>query len=441
MRSIAALVLLLQIVLAAPAGEHGQSSALEFKERIVAGGPEDFMLVKHLVLRGSNFAIGQRLAEIAKQEHGVVLSPSDADRLTGQDRLKLRVLKQYYYRHFPIHHTRMQGVAAFHGMSSGDDPIDFSGVFYNLGYPESSGPGDGGCSVVFFPPQSTATGTGIMSRNYDFTTGTLDGRTPAPGKLGATSRPYVMELYPDQGYASLAVCSYDLVGGAIDGVNSAGLCVALLADDESASTQPIEPAMGVEVGLYELNIPRFLLDTCGSCEEARAMLLTAKHYYSFVPVHYIIADRHGNSFVWEYSYSNNKEYVVDGAGLPQVVTNHPLYKWKGAELPVLEEAKLDSYERYQTLTRKIQSNSGKCSLDFIKETTALVAANLSDAPPPGRASFRTLWHALYYPEDRKAEVDFYLGDRPDPARPGQTQIARSGYTEFQLDKNSWSSHP
>ena len=39
-------------------------------------------------------------------------------------------------------------------------------------------------------------------------------------------------MHPDRGYASLAVYSYDLLSGVLDGINSEGLTVALLADDE-----------------------------------------------------------------------------------------------------------------------------------------------------------------------------------------------------------------
>lgn len=429
MKSFAALVLFLQIAFPTPAGDGTkQPTTLDFEERVVAGGPEDFMLVKHLVLRGSNFAIGQKLGEIARNEHGA--RPS-----TVPDPLKSRVLRNYMARNFPIHHERMRGVEAFFGKDAAGgtggagDPIDWSGLFYNLGSPAG-----GGCSVVFYPPSSTALGIGVLSRNYDYSTGTLDGRVPAPGSPAATSRPYVVELYPDQGYASLALCAYDLVGGAIDGINSEGLCVALLADDESAATRPIEPALGTEVGLYELNIPRFLLDTCANCDEAMEMLLSAKHYYSFMPLHYIVADRYGNSFVWEYSYSSNKEYVIEGGGAPQIVTNHPLHRWKRIEdLPPAEEAKINSYDRYKTLSQKIQASAGKVSLDVIKETNACVAADDADSPPPGWARGRTLWHALYYPEERRAEVDFYLGDKSDPENPARTRIARSGYVEFRLN--------
>jgi hypothetical protein len=419
------LVLVLQLLLSTPVaegpgGSSGRSGReLSFQERIVAGGTNDFMLVKHLVLRGSNFDIGRKLAEIARDEHGAALTSG-----RDEDRLKLGVLERYMARHFPIHHERLRGVAAFHGLTGEKRPIDFSGLFYNL-----SG---GGCSVVFYPPRFTDTGKGVLSRNYDFSTGTLDGREPPPGHPAATSRPYVLELHPDRGYASIAMCAYDLVGGALDGINSEGLCVALLADDESAATQPVEPAMGTEVGLYELNIPRFLLDNAANCEEAKELLLSAKHYYSFTPCHYIVADRHGSSFVWEYSYSSNKEYVIDGGGRPQVVTNHPLYRRQSSDGTSSEAAGLDSYERFSALSRGIESQSGTCSLDFIKRSNAEVAAQNPASPPPGRARGRTLWHALYYPEERRAEIDFYLGDRPDAERTGQSRIVRSGYHSFAL---------
>ena len=43
----------------------------------------------------------------------------------------------------------------------------------------------------------------------------------------ACSRPYVVELYPDSGYATLAVVCFDLMG-VVDGINSEGLTIALL---------------------------------------------------------------------------------------------------------------------------------------------------------------------------------------------------------------------
>jgi hypothetical protein len=49
-------------------------------------------------------------------------------------------------------------------------------------------------------------------------------------------------------------------------------------------------------------------------EEAKQAQMATKQYYEYVPVHYLIADRNGNAFVWEYSKSHNKEYVVERPG-------------------------------------------------------------------------------------------------------------------------------
>ena len=50
----------------------------------------------------------------------------------------------------------------------------------------------------------------------------------------AMSEPYVMEWYPeDGGYASLAVQAFDPLSGTLDGINSAGLAVSIMADEEA----------------------------------------------------------------------------------------------------------------------------------------------------------------------------------------------------------------
>src|SRR5689334_17519024 len=38
-------------------------------DRVVAGGPKDFMEVRHLILRGTNEEIGQALATIGKERY------------------------------------------------------------------------------------------------------------------------------------------------------------------------------------------------------------------------------------------------------------------------------------------------------------------------------------------------------------------------------------
>ena len=94
----------------------------------------------------------------------------------------------------------------------------------------------------------------------------------------------------------------------LDGINSEGLTVALLGDDETVEKYSREPAGLDAAGLGELQMPRLLLDTCATAEEAKEALLMTKKSYSFNPVHYLVADRHGKGFVWEYSQHRNREY-------------------------------------------------------------------------------------------------------------------------------------
>ena len=181
------------------------------QDRVIAGGPEDFMEVRHLVLTGTNEEIGRALATLAIDRFG--LEPA-----ASTDRLRTRVQRRYIEMNYPILYDRMRGVAAAFGKRLDDDDWNFSGLDYLLGPPP-------GCSVVYYPPGVTGEGIGVVSRNYDYGTGTGLDEWPEPGELPVNSRPYLVEMHPDRGYASLALCAFDLLSGVMDGINSAGLTV------------------------------------------------------------------------------------------------------------------------------------------------------------------------------------------------------------------------
>lgn len=79
-------------------------------------------------------------------------------------------------QHFPIHAERMKGVAAASG-----------------------------CSVLYYPPATTATGHGYFSRNYDFFLGSMAQvmmvpEPPAADPVPAVmSEPHLMQWHPDDG--------------------------------------------------------------------------------------------------------------------------------------------------------------------------------------------------------------------------------------------------
>jgi hypothetical protein len=373
------------------------------------------MEVRHLVLQGSNEAIGRALAEIARDRHAANVPAS-------HDPLRTRTQRRYIEKNDPILFDRMRGVAAAFGKRVDDDAWNFNGLDYgHLGL---------GCSVVYFPPSTTADGTSIVSRDYDFTTGNLGGTRPKPGALASTARPYVITMHPEHGYSSVAVCAYDLLSGVLDGINSQGLTVALLADDELLEKYKMEPAGGEGVGLGALQMLRLLLDTCATVEEAKEALLLTKQYYEIVPIHYLIADSHGKSFVWEYSQAHNREYIVENPGQPLITTNFSLHRHMEAGKPPSASAARTVCPRYCKLSERLHHHDGKLTVDYIKETHKLVDATAGSMTSSSRMPNRTLWHALYFPEQRKLQVSFYLKDAPDPDNPGKTRIVRSDYIEF-----------
>jgi hypothetical protein len=399
------------------ARDPGSAKAAIQQDRLVAGGPKDFQEVRHLILKGTNFEIGQALATIGQERYQLKPAPA-------ADALRVRAQRKYLEKNFPIHFDRMRGVAAAFGQRLTDDTWDLSGLGYLFSL-------QGGCSVMHFPPAVTADGAGVVSRDYDFSTGTIDGRKSPAGELPCTARPYVIEMHPDRGYASLSICAYDLLGGVLDGINSEGLTVALLADDELGSKFKMEPAMSGGVGLGVQQVLRMLLDTCANVEEAKEALLTTKQYYEFIPCHYLIADRHGNAFVWEYSQAHNKEHIIENPGQPLVTTNFSLHRhMDGASPPSAAKAK-NICPRYCLVCERIAANKEKVTLDFIKETHKAVDATWSGGPV--RAPIRTLWHALYVPERRSVQVSFYLRDDPEPEKSGKPRILRSDYLDFTLN--------
>ncbi|MDQ3897027.1 MAG: C45 family autoproteolytic acyltransferase/hydrolase [Actinomycetota bacterium] len=377
----------------------------EPREGIVAGGPDDYLEVRHVVVRGTNRQIGEELALLARDRHGVVPA-------RGGEPLVTRARRRWYQREWPAHYERMRGVADVHGVDVHDDTVEL-GLLPWLGSPAV------GCSVAWLPPAVTATGHPTHSRNYDFPTGTLTeilGGEAQPGELPMTARPYVVETRPTNGGpACLFVCAYELLGGCIDGVNEEGLVVALLADDESGSG---DATLAPAVGLNEIQLLRFVLETCVDTCEAREALLSAKQHFMFLPCHFLVADARGDSFVWE--RTGSREYVVDGGGGVQVVTNHLLHGRPSlADLPP-DDGPSATYARARRLTEAVTARTAPLSTGDIEAAHACVHREDPGSPT------RTLWHGIYDAADRTLDVSFYLGDAPDGG------VRRSPYLSFGL---------
>jgi hypothetical protein len=416
---------------------------VQFDETTILDRDKGFMTVRYLVMRGPNFEIGRKLGEIAMGRHGL-----RRDSLLSSDPLITGVRKKYFEVNYPIHMERSRGAAYALGVDPADDDHDPTVLPYNQEMGSGSMPL--GCSVVYYPPSTTANGHGLLSRNFDFPKvslahilGLVVSGEPERERPPAMADPYVIEMYPeDSGYASLCLLSFDLLSGVLDGINSEGLAVSVNGDEVAMNRGPEPNVRGV--GLNELQGMRLLLDTCATVEEAKEALLCNKQFYSFIPCHYIIADRHGKAFVFEPSHGRNNEYFIEATDSPMIVTNHPLYVYQSiSDFPEETgplEAGTSSFERYMRLVDLITDAERPYTIDTVKEINAGVSVSktvswVSEekrreyAASPALA--RTLWHCVYDCVARSLDIKFYLRD--EPAGGGNFTEHYSDYFWFVLE--------
>ena len=97
---------------------------------------DNYIEVRHIVLKGTNEEIGKAMGEISKEDYHV--KPSRyADHIYAK--VHLACMQKYY----PALYERMKGAAKAYGVSIDSTGLDFSILPYDSG--------SLGCSVVYFP--------------------------------------------------------------------------------------------------------------------------------------------------------------------------------------------------------------------------------------------------------------------------------------------------
>jgi predicted choloylglycine hydrolase len=366
---------------------------------IVAGSSADFMAVPHVTASGSQVEIGRAFAAQARRVFDWTPVPVDP--------VKARARRAWFARHWPQHLARMQGAADVLGVDLDADEVCLDGL---TGVPNGSA-----CSASYYPSAATVDGCAVLGRNYDFFTTSatalfsLISGEPVPdgNEPPMSSRPHVLTTVPDDGPATTVITMNEL-DGCMEGINEHGLAVALLIADAESASAPVDA--GPQVGLSSVQLPRFLLDTCATAAEAVEALYGAKQYDLGTPLHYLVADRSGDAFVWERGPGGDEHAVrADGAAL--CVTNHLLHRHRDpARLPVDTVETMLTYQRYRT----IAEHSARPGLSGERMRTALDAVRVdatSDTPYP----VRTLWRTVFDLERATMATQFYLGDAADGA--------------------------
>lgn len=431
LRSVAVTLLLL-LTLSFPFGLQAQQAApgpdkgpgLQFREKVVLRkGEGEFATVRHIVLKGTNQDIGRKLGEIARERHGVRLA-KNPDPVYGKARLS------YMERNYPILFERMRGVASAYGLGPGDAGYDFSSLPYNFGPPAA-------CSMIAFPGTTTETGHGMIVRSMDYSNGTLSemmGRKPHPGEKDIFSEPYVMEVYPDHGYPALYMSCADLLSGAWDGINAEGLCVFGLVDRGRPENTVLTAGTRV-IGLDPPQIMRLLLDTCADVEEAKIAMLENRIYDVAKGIHYLVADRHGNSFIFEVNHLDQRAYITDNNGKPQVMTNSPVWALPPPEkFPTEYDDEYDSLYRYKVLQDLVKGHEGKYPFSFMVQANETVFPRKASSSLGGPAmTLRPVWQVVYDQTDLAMKVRFWLKDGKTD-REGRAELIMSDWFDFALSQ-------
>jgi hypothetical protein len=160
----------------------------------------------------------------------------------------------------------------------------------------------------------------------------------------------------------------------------------------------------MQAGVHEMQLPRFVLDTCSTVDEAIETLYGTKQYDNFITCHYLVADAHGDAFVWERD-THNIEHVVRAVDAPMCVTNYLLHRHENISALPADDPDKNMYQRARTLDEHAAATP--LSIDDI--LAALKAVRVEGPDPVAR----TLWSALYDLEGRSVALDFYLGETAD----------------------------
>lgn len=392
-------------------------------EIIVPRGPDNYMEIRHLVLEGSNRQIGMALGDIAQDSYGVSRLMPYASPIYA------RAHHEYMEQNYPMLLDRMRGVAESYGLSDEDLSSNTSDLIYCMG--------PLGCSTVYIPGAFTATGRPLAGRTTDFYTARFSefvGLGSDPKSPYMYSQSFVIERYPDEGHASLVLGGLDLLSGITDGMNSQGLAVVFLADNNATSVATRD--LTKPAGLSDEQLAHLLLETCATVEEAKVAVLRNKFYMQFDGSHLMVSDARGDSTIVELSEKDYSIQFTDNDGKSQVMTNHSA--WEYADESTFPEipagARYNSFYRYKVLSDYIASYQGEFSSDDVAYAMSLVYANTTDSSEGAAFDLpvRTLWLAVFDHSERSIMAKFYLRDGPGESPAGGPELLFTEPIEFKL---------
>ncbi|HBC85883.1 MAG TPA: hypothetical protein DCZ94_02905 [Lentisphaeria bacterium] len=415
------IVFLLSIMLSAA----DSNPVIVKNELVLESGPGRYAQVRHIVLKGSYEQIGKALGEIARKDYKANLVKY-ASPIYAKARL------EYMKKNNPPMAQYMKGIAGAYGLSLENTDFDTSYLYYCMDSPK--------CSAVFFPAEISADGKNFYVSNRDYYTAGMSeimGGEKKPGEIDFLSRLFVIETYPDNGYASIGIGGLDLLNTRIDSVNSKGLAVAVLEDD-TLGMEHTNKDLSRQTGLTQYQTVRLIIDTCATMDEAKQVILNNKISTSMMPAHFIVADSSGASFIYECSPDDFSDRIIDSAkGKPAVITNNSVYQYPTVDkLPEPSKDDYDTFNRFRRLVNFVDSHKGKYTAEDGQKAMGLVFGRVDEASEggPHLLPLRTLYTTVVNIDEGKISVRFYQKDGKLDEKTRLHELIFTEPLEFQLKK-------
>ncbi len=348
---------------------------MKFEKTLITKCREGIQL-HHISTKGTHEEIGYELGRLAKDFHHI-------DKSTNIDASIIESQYDYLKKHYPEHYARMSGFAKAYGKTLNDYSYDFS--FFGDALNGAA------CSAVYYPPTTTISKRGYVSRNLDFS---IPKNTTLDTPYFPFKHTYVLEMYPESSYPSISLFCFEVFGLALEGINSQGLAVIHLADADTAIDHENLATKQTQKGFNEFLPIQYLLDTCSTANEAARALKKMEHYHVAIPVHLLIADKHGDSFVFEYSPDGFRKVFVQGSiTSPLKVTNFQLNRLSNPIMRRVIESRFveNGFDRYRVLEKLLDQIQFPMTGKSIREANAAVYVSEEN----GEHFKRTLFHSIY----------------------------------------------
>lgn len=387
-------------------------------EIVVPKAADEYLEVRRLVVKGSDFEIGKDLAKIGMEEYEIELDKYQSP-VYGKAR------QNYMKRNFPALAERALGVAHAFNLDPKNTEYDTTVLPFDLG--------DIACSAIYFPGSLTENNHPCVCRNLDWYEASVsDLESALMGIKGKPSRKSLsritaIEFYPDDGYSAVQLGSHDLLNPPMDGVNEKGLFVTILTDLQGLKT-PMSFGGAIDTGMSFPQLTTLILNKCATVEEAKFEILQQRVYFPFRAQHFLIGDKDGNVTLFEIDGNSGLYYFIDGIpNQPFIVTNHSMHIYpEPSKFPEYDPKEdYNTFNRWNRLNNYIKNHEGVFTKEDMFEAMSLVYSHYKD-PMAAGGSFPFTERSMYtYVADipeKKIEVKFYRKDGPPSDGTGEPSI-------------------